>query len=66
MRYINDNTSALFTQAFGPLPALPSAPVGDLVNNFSSNVVTIIDSITAIKISFVTKGKVTLETCHIG
>ena len=48
-RYINDKTSALFTQGFTPLPTLPSASVDDLVNSFSSNVMTVIDSIAPIR-----------------
>ncbi|XP_029902284.1 uncharacterized protein LOC115355565 [Myripristis murdjan] len=48
-RYINDNTCALFTQGFTPSPTLPSALVDDLVNSFSSNIMTVIDSIAPIK-----------------
>ena len=48
-RYINDDTCALFTQGFKPSPTLPSALVDDLVNSFSSSVMTVIDSIAPIK-----------------
>ena len=48
-RCINDNTCALFTQAFTSSPTLPSAPVDDLVNSFISKVVTVIDVIAPIK-----------------
>lgn len=48
-RYINDNTCALFTLGFTPSQTLPSALVDDLVSSFSSNVMTVIDSISPVK-----------------
>ncbi|XP_076578637.1 LOW QUALITY PROTEIN: uncharacterized protein LOC143315073 [Chaetodon auriga] len=48
-RYINDNTCAVFTQSFTPSPTLPSALTDDLVNSFSSKVMTIIDCIAPVK-----------------
>ena len=48
-RYINDNTCALFTEAFTPSPTLPSASVDDLVNSFSSRVIAVMDSIAPIR-----------------
>lgn len=37
---INNNTCTLFNQAFTPSPAWPSASVNDLVNSFSSSLIT--------------------------
>lgn len=48
-RSINNSTGALFIQAFKPLPTLPSVSVNDLVNSFTSSVITVMDTIAPIK-----------------
>lgn len=56
-RYINDNTCALFTQAYASPLTLTTAPLDDFVNSFSSSVMTVIDTIAPIKTKTLSRKK---------
>lgn len=48
LNYINFNTCTLFALAFTLLWTLPSVSVSDLINSFSSTVITVMDAIVLI------------------
>lgn len=60
--YIIDNTCTLFTQVFTPSPPLTLSSVDDLVNSFSSNVMTVIDFIAPIRTILITAQKKSMQT----
>ena len=56
-RHFTQNTSEIFTQAFSSIPALPTASVNKLVENFNIKITNIIDAVAPSKVKLVSGKK---------